>query len=176
MGMKKAIISLSIVAILTICVFNGVAAAAVSKQTTDVRSNYAVDARGNQQTYLAAYLGLDDATALTMGVGQYTYLYGVLSVGTPPTSSNDYSHGIGNARVNIQSMNSDGKTWSTVATHITSADASVPGMPLVGFFSAKLTPNGAGVYTYRVTYDGESQYAPTVSNVVTLTVTNVVIS
>jgi hypothetical protein len=40
MGMKKAVISLSIIAIKTICMFNSVAAAPVSKQTIDVQSNY----------------------------------------------------------------------------------------------------------------------------------------
>jgi len=39
-----------------------------------------------------------------------------------------------------------------------------------------LTPEVAGVYTYRVTYDGDNQYAPAVSNVITLTATNVAIS
>ena len=54
MRMKNAILSLSIIAILTICMFNNVAAAPVSKQTTNVHSNYAVDVRGKQQTYLDA--------------------------------------------------------------------------------------------------------------------------
>ena len=52
MRMKNAILSLSIIAILTICMFNNVAAAPVSKQTTDVHSNYATDMRGIKQTYL----------------------------------------------------------------------------------------------------------------------------
>jgi hypothetical protein len=43
-------------------------------------------------------------------------------------------------------------------------------------FIMKLPPKVAGVYTYQITYDGDDQYAPAVSNVVTLTVTNVVIS
>jgi hypothetical protein len=50
--MKNAILSLSTVAILTICMLNSVAATPVSKQTTDVHSNYAEDERGQQQTYL----------------------------------------------------------------------------------------------------------------------------
>ncbi len=39
-----------------------------------------------------------------------------------------------------------------------------------------LTPEVTCVYTYRVTYDGDSQYAPAVSDVLTLTMTNVLIS
>ena len=62
-----------------------------------------------------------------------------------------------------------------VATHITDS-TSAAGLSLLGIFSAKLTPMVAGVYTYRVTYDGNNQYAPAVSNVVTLTVINVAIS
>ena len=46
MGMKNAILSLSIIAILTICMFNNVAAAPVSKQTTDIHSNYAGGCEG----------------------------------------------------------------------------------------------------------------------------------
>jgi hypothetical protein len=169
--MKKAILSLSIIAILTICMLNSVAAGPVNKQTTNVHSNYAVNVRGQQQTYLAAYVGgIGGATAATIGVGgQYDYLVGFLSFGTPPASSWDFSHGMPNATINIQSMNSDG-TWSTVATKTT--DVPVP----LGMFRTTLTPAVAGVYTYRVTYDGDSQYAPAVSNVVTLTVTNVAIS
>ncbi len=179
MGMKKAIISLSIIALLSICMFNGVAAAPVSKHPTDVHSNYAGDLRGIKQTYLLAKFR-GEVTAVTMGVGQYTYLDGVLASVTPPTSSQDFSHGIPNATVNIQSLNSDGKTWTTVATKTTwsTIPPSIynPELNVMGEFMVKLTPTAAGVYTYRVTYDGDSQYAPAVSNVITLTVTNMVIS
>ena len=95
--------------------FNNVTAAPVSKQTTDVHSNYAMDVRGGQQTYLLCSDTQRNATALTIGVGQSVDLRGVLSSGTPPTSF-DSSHGIPDATVNIQSMNSDGRTWTTVAT------------------------------------------------------------
>ena len=85
MGMKKAIISLSVLAILTIAMFNNVAAAPVSKQTPDVHSKAVpVDARGRQQTYILAMLN-GNATTITMEVGQSVYLHGVLSSGTPPT-------------------------------------------------------------------------------------------
>ena len=183
--MKKVVLSLSIIAILTICMFNSVAAAPVNKQTTNVHSNYALDVRGilidrpDQQTYILTTLGDGDATAVTIGVGQSVYLRGVLSYGTPPNSSHDTSHGIPDKTVNIQSLNSDGQTWTTVATKSTLPDTSqyfgiLP--QTSGTFIVKLTPTVAGVYTYRVTCDGSSQYAPAVSNAVTLTVTNVAIS
>jgi len=168
MNIKNGLICVLIVAILSLCTFNSVAAAPVSKQTTNVHSNYAVYVNGKQQTYLEAYLG--DATAITIGVGQSIYLSGILDLSPNFSPGN----GIPNAMANIQSMNSDGKTWSTVATRITEAvDQQGHGGTL---FIVKLTPTVAGVFTYRVTYDGDSQYAPAISNVVTLTVTNVVIS
>ena len=49
----------------------------------------------------------------------------------------------------MKSMNSDGNTWTVVATKITWTDSAT------GQFMVKLTPAAAGVYTYRVTYDGE---------------------
>ena len=170
MGTKKAIISLSIIALLSICMFNGVTAAPVTKHPTDVHSGYAADVRGNQQTYLVAYYRNNQA-AITIGVGQSIYLGGILDL-SPNFSP---GHGIPNATVNIQSMNPDGKTWSTVATRITEA-VDQHGSGTNGFFVVELTPVVAGVYTYRVTYDGDSQYAPAVSNTVTLTATNVAIS
>ena len=109
-----------------------------------------------------------------MGVGQSIYLTGVLSSGTPlgpPSPTLDYSHGIPNAMVYIQCMNSDGKTW-----HNACSEKTLSGDKAVGVFKIPLTPQVAGVYTYQVAYDGSSHYAPAVSNVVTLTVTNVVIS
>ncbi len=174
MNPKKEIISLAIIAMLTVCVFNSVAAAHVTRHSTDIHNGYAVDAGEKQQTYLVAYLR-NNQTAVTMGVGQSTWLYGVLS-GAPPASANDTSHGIPNATINIQSMDPVGKTWTTVYSGKTLPDTSQTGYNYSGRFIATLTPAVAGVYTYRVTYDGNSQYAPAVSNVVTLNATNVVIS
>jgi hypothetical protein len=175
MEIKKAILSVSIIALLSICMFTSVAAAPVSKHSTDVHSNYAADAKEKQQTYLIAYLRRNQ-TAITIGVNQSIYLYGVLSAGTPPSSANDTSHGIPNATINVQTMNSDAKTWSTVYSEKTLPDTSETGYNYSGRFITTLTPVVAGVSTYRVTYDGDSQFAPAVSNVVTLTATNVAIS
>ena len=90
-----------------------------------------------------------------MGVGQYTYFSSILSIGTPLTTTLDFSHGIPNAIVNLQSMNPDG-TWTTVYTDTTQNTN-------VGLFMKKPTPEAAGVYTYRATHDGDSQYASAVS-------------
>ena len=179
MNFKKYLICVSIVAILTLCV-PSVAAVPMNKLKT-THSNYAGDERGGQQTYIAADLGVDCAKAITIGVGQSVYLNGELSYDIPPTDSWDYSHGIANKTVNIQSMNPDGQTWTTVATRTTLPDDPQTGITgkvynSLGRVVLKLTPMAAGVYTYRVTYDGDNQYNPAISNTVTLTVTNMVIS
>jgi len=178
MNTKNQLICVLIIAISSLCTFNSVAAAPVSKLTLDTHSNYAANANGLQQTYITAFVcssgTMHPATELTLGVGQSVSVFGVLSSDSPATAPSDYSHGISNATVNIQTMIDD-KTWNTVATKITQwKDPNQLLSP--GAFMMTLTPNVAGVYTYRVTYDGDGQYAPAVSNVVTLTVTNVVIS
>ena len=162
MKIKNAIISLLVIMILTICMFNSVAAAPVSKQTPDVHSNHAINVKGVQQTYIFAAIG--GGKTVTMGVGKNVSVDSILSYGTPATSWQDTSHGIPNAIINIQNMNSDGQTWSTIDTSITQSSSSTN----VGSFTVKLTPKVAGVYTFRVTYDGDSQYAPAVSDVLTL--------
>ncbi len=175
--MKNGLICVVIVAVLSLCMFNSVAAAPVSKLTPGTYSNYAGDARGGgQQTYLLISICGDEApknkdqTTFTAGVGQNVYILGAITSGIPPATSSEVpSNGI-NATVNVQSLNSDGKTWTTLATHNTEF------YPMVGFISVKLIPEATGVYTYRLTYDGDSQYSPAISNAVTLTVTNVVIS
>jgi len=55
-SLKNAIISLSVLAILTICMFNSVAAAPVSKQTPDVHSSYAMSASDKEQPVIAILL------------------------------------------------------------------------------------------------------------------------
>ena len=181
MSIKNGLICLLIVAILSLCTFNGVAAAPASK-FTDIYSNYAGDVRdGRQKTYILATFSWDaNTTAITMGLGNSIYFNGVLASDTPPTSAVDHSHGIPNATVNVQSLNTDGETWTTVATKTTWSTIPPseysPELNVMGEFMAKITPSAAGVYTFRVTFDGDSQYAPSVSNVITLTVTNVIIS
>jgi hypothetical protein len=162
------------------------AVAPVSKLTYDIHRNYAGDLRAVQQTYILATLN-SNATMVIMGVGQSVYLHGILSAGTPPASWRDSSHGVPDMKVNIQCMNSDGNmwtvniqrinsdenTWTTVYTERTNPPNAYP--TKTGTFIMTLTPKVAGTYNYRITYDGDGQYAPAVSNVVTLAVTNVAI-
>ena len=173
MNIKSQLICVLIVTILSLCSVSNVAAAPVSKLTPGIHSSYADDLKGGRQTYILARFFFfaptfyGEATILTMGVGQSIHLKGVLSYDTPPTNLTDYSHGIPYKTLNIQSLNSDGKTWITVCTCGTSES---------GAFDVKLTPTAVGVYTYQITYDGDSQYDPAVSKVVTLTATNMAIS
>ena len=146
-----------------------VVASPVSKQTTNVHSNYAVDAPVKRQTYLDAYLDAEGWTGdvtRTIGVGQYTSLSGVLALSPPALNPDGY--GVPRASINIQYMNSDGKTWTTFGRAYTRS--------VFGSFEYPLQPKVAGVYTFRAIYYGDSRYAPAVSNVATLTVTNVEIS
>ncbi len=83
--MKKKIISLSIIALLSICVFNSVAAAPVSKQTTDVHyahTTYVKSDRSIQITITSYPQQVD--------VGKNFDVRGVLS---------ENGKGIGNAQV-----------------------------------------------------------------------------
>ena len=73
------------------------------------------------------------------------------------------SNYIGGATVNIQGS-LDGNTWTTVLNTTTETGK------YNGFFLVLWTPPSTGVVYVRATYDGDSQYAPTVSNVVKLTV------
>lgn len=162
MNIKKRLICFLIVTVLSLCTFNTVAAAPVSKLTPDTHSNYAGDLRGLQQTYILAGFGpFGDRTTWTIHVGESADLSYVLSCGIPPTSTMDYSHGLRNAMVYVQRLNYDGATWTTVATEFSP----------YGGLHVKLTPNVAGDYIYQIIYYGSGvYYTPAVSNKVKLTV------
>ena len=179
MNLKNGLICLIIIAILTACVPNVAAVPPMSNFTTNTHSNYVGDLKGDrQQTNIDLYLGPHGERVVTIGLGQRALLEGFLSFDTPPTSLYDSSHGIPDTTVNIQSLNPNGSTWSNVATTSTGDDPWIGNglLSTVGWFKVTLTPAVAGVYTYRVTFDGDNQYAPCVSNTVTLTVTNMAIS
>jgi hypothetical protein len=75
--------------------------------------------------------------------------------------------GIGNATIHAQRLE-DGDVWTTFLNVTTDAK---------GYFSFSVTPRSAPpgtdyyiINNYRVTYDGDSQYAPSVSNEVEMDV------
>jgi len=174
MKIRNLMVSLVLITILTLCMFHGIVAAVpVSKLTSDTHSSDAGDVDRTKQTYILARFCFfaptfsGEATTLIIGVGQPIHIKGVLSYDIPPTNFTDHAHGIPYKTLNVQSLNSDGETWSTIGTNGTFES---------GAFDVALIPPATGDYTYRITYGGDSQYAPAVSNKLTVTVTNVMIS
>jgi len=158
MNEKKGLICLLIVAMLTLCVPN-VAAASTSKLATVTHNGYATDARSQQQTVLAIRLMNDKGNVIsTATVNQSVILGGSLcqKILVIPVW-------IGGATVHIQAS-LDGNTWTTVGDTTTQTDK------YNGFFAMKWMLSKSEVIYFRATYDGDSQYAPAVSNVVKLTV------
>jgi hypothetical protein len=141
---------------MSLCAIN-VTAASTSKLATVTHNGYATDTRSQQQTHLAIKLANKNGDEIsTTNVNQTVQLLGLLRM---PGTSNY----IGGATVNIQ-LSLDGNTWTTIL-HTTTETGKYN-----GFFFASWTPQSTGVVYVRATYDGDSQYAPTVSNVVQVTV------
>jgi hypothetical protein len=152
MDMKKGMICLSIIVILTLSIPN-VAAASANKQTTNIRSSYAMDAPVKERPILVLMLS-NNTTAVNTSV----YFFGAIATGTK--SQLNYIEG---ATINIQRMSYDGTTWYTEDTVTTMSGK------YSGIFSVYITPKDPGTYIYRATYDGNNTYSPAVSNVVVLT-------
>jgi hypothetical protein len=157
--MEKALTCLLIAALLTLCVPN-VAAAQASKVTPVTYSGHALDTDATAQQSTVLYITLMNKNGeeiSTAKVNQTVDLVGGLVSGT--SSAPNY---IGGAKVTVQALINE--TWTTLATTTTQTGQ------YKGFFIGTITPHAAGVFSLRAIYDGDSQYAPTVSNVVTLTV------
>jgi len=153
MNIKNGLICLLIALILTLCMPNDVAASAC-KQTTNVHSNYAMDVPVKQQPTLLLSLS-KNITAVNTQVD----LYGGLATSTSSGGIN----GIEGATINIQRLDTYDGTWYTRGTLTTMSGN------FSGFFIVHITPKEPGTYIYRATFDGDINYAPAVSNVVTLT-------
>ena len=153
MNSKKALICLSIAAVLTLCVPN-VAAASANKQTINVHSSYAMDVPDKTQTALVLALSNNKTV-----VGTPVDIVGALAA-----KENDTIHYIGGATITIQQLCTNGTTWNTIGTVQTLSTGNE-----TGFFGARITPKSSNYYIIRATYDGDSNYAPAVSNVVALT-------
>ena len=158
MNIRIRILGLLIIAMMSLCAIN-VTAASTSKLATVTHNGYATDARSEQQTSLAIKLGNKNGDEIsTTNVNQTVFLVGALTSGT----SNPPNY-IGGAAVNIQGS-LDGNKWVTISHVATQTDK------FNGLFAVNWTQSNRGVFYFRATYDGDSQYAPTVSNVVQLTV------
>ncbi len=153
MNTTMRITSLSIIALLILCAL-GSAAAAPIKMTAAAHKDYITSIATQQETTLALMLNNN-----TTKINEPVYLGGVLWSGTQ--SAPNY---IENARVTIQRLSTNG-TWIPIGTATTEK-----GGEYKGTFTTSLTPRGAGVFIFRATYDGDDRFAPSVSNVVMLTV------
>ncbi len=154
MNSKKALICLSIAAVLTLCVPN-VAVASANKQTINVHGSYAMDVPDKTQTALVLALSNNKTV-----VGTPVDIVGALAA-----KEHDTIHFIGGATITIQQLCTNGTTWNTIGTVQTLSTGNE-----TGFFGARITPKSSEYYVLRATYDGDSNYAPAVSNVVALIV------
>lgn len=140
---KKGVVSLSLIVILTLCVLN-VTATPMSKPTTAAHDAYITDARALQTTKIII---IAPAHAK---VNESFELDGILTSG---------NIGIGNTYIHFQELQNG--TWSAYANGWTNDG---------GGFVVAITPSIKGDVHLRATFDGTSQYAPCVSNEVTVTV------
>jgi hypothetical protein len=142
MKMKTRMISLSIVAILTLCLLN-VVAASTSNPTTAPHSKIVTDVKAQQPTTLTF------TAPAQANVKEWFNVSGSLTAG---------GKGVSGAIIKWQQL-WQGK-WNTFGNFTTDSN---------GNFTGQIESPAAGDVQFRVTYDGDSQYAPAVSNVVTIT-------
>jgi len=136
--MKKVLICLSIIAILTLCVSN-VAAATTSKYLTSPHSKILTDA----PTILP--YGIIIVAPDRAKVNETFDVSGFLTVG---------DKNISGARVYLVQSDLNGN-WYPVGDTVTDKD---------GNFYFHITPHTPGEYAYQVFFYGDSQYAKGVSN------------
>ena len=166
MNVKNILLSLTIAGVLLLCAFNSVAATEASggKFSPYKQGNLAPDVNGRQQTDIIASASLVDPYSpgpnLRLQVGSPVEIVGVLS----PCS-------IPNPTLILQRLNVGNGTWSTITPDRTQY-WSTGGHAIPGEYMMYITPREPGVWTYRVLYNGDSNYAPAVSNEITLTVSN----
>ena len=154
MKRQTVILATFLIAVLaTATIFANVAAA--NKQTTETHSSYVMGASDKEKPKLALTL-----SNYTIAVNTPVTLYGALATGEQSNL-----HYIGGATITIQQLCTNGTTWNTIGTVQTLSTGNE-----TGFFGARITPKSSNYYIIRATYDGDSNYAPAVSNVVALTV------
>lgn len=146
MNIKIKIISVPIIAILALGVLN-VAAASTSTPMMVARDAYITNATVPQQTTIAINAPTQVKT------NESIYVNGTLSTGTK---------GIASAMVHLQWLDLTTGNW-TILSDGKTGESGQFSVPVFMYFPA--------TYTFRVTYDGDSQYAPSVSNEVMVTVT-----
>ncbi len=143
MNMRKGVMSLSLIAIVTLCALN-VAAASVSKPATAAYGNDITSARAAQSTTLTL------TSPTNVKVNQGFNVSGYLTTAS--------GSGIAGAVVDVQTYYNS--TW--VAMWNVTTDSS-------GHLSDTWGFSSAGAYNFRLSYSGDSQNAASVSNEVTIT-------
>jgi len=143
MKMKTRMISLSILAILTLCLLN-VAAASTSNPTTAAHSKIVTDATARQPTTLTF------TAPAQARVNTWFDVSGSFTAG---------GKGVSGAIINIQQLWQG--AWGTFSNFTTDSN---------GNFAGQIESPTTGDVHNRVTYDGNSQYAPSVSNEIVTTI------
>jgi len=146
MNMNIKIISVPIITILMLGVLN-VAAASSGTPTIAARDVYITNATAPQQTTIAINAPTQVKT------NESIYVNGTLSTG---------AKGIATAVVHLQWLDLTTGNWTILSDGKTSESGQFS-VPVFMYFPAN--------YTFRVIYDGDSRYAPSVSNEVMVTVT-----
>lgn len=148
MNMRKGVISLSLIAIVTLCAFN-VAAASVSKPATAAYGNNIASTRTQQPTTLTP-------TTLTLTAPANVKLNQNFQISGYLTTAS--GNGIAGAVVDEQAYYNG--NW--VAMYNVTTDSS-------GHLSDTWGLSQAGAYNFRLAFNGDSQNAASVSNEVTIT-------
>jgi len=110
---------------------------------------------------LIAPQGGSPSQSITIHVGDKYILVGKLAAITPQNTLT----GIGGATINLQ-VSGDQQTWKPATSVTTETEGKYLGM-----YGLEVTTSASYASYIRATYDGDSQYAPTVSEPVLLTVT-----
>ncbi|HXY87246.1 MAG TPA: hypothetical protein VEG44_02270 [Candidatus Acidoferrales bacterium] len=147
MNLRKVIISLSIMAILSFCTLN-VAAALESKPTATIYDSHAINATTKQPTTLVFYAPSKAKTGESVTVCGYL------------TAAN--GTGIVDARICIQEFNKWGDgNWHYLSVVPTSGNYGYFNDTVVIFSNMFATKGG---YHFRAVYDGDAQYERSMSN------------
>jgi len=140
---RKRLICLSIVAIVVFCALN-VATATTSKYSTAIHSKIVTDATAQQPTTLTLTAPANATVDENFDVSGYLTAGGT---------------GVSGRIINVQVQ--EGGQWKTFRFVTTDSN---------GFFTFTFIAQKGGDLNFRITYDGDSQYAPSVSNKVTVRV------
>ena len=159
MNRKNGLICVLIVTVLSLCVVN-VTATSITRPTTVTHNGYATELRSQPQPAISLSFIANGQQISTATVGQKVDIIGYLGVpGNPPTV-------IGRATVKVY-VSKDGTTWGDGVVGQTFAHGNY-----TGSYHFTWTPNSAGTFYFKTTFDGSSEYMPCQSSIKQITVTS----